>query len=249
MSTSLFNTLESVSNNMNENNDCAVKGIAIVMGIGYNEAYAALKAAGRRDRKGVHTHQITEAIKSLGGTIEQSILTTDSAGHLNDSSGFYHAGGPQFRTHNMTMSSVTREFPTGNYLVFKRDHVAGMTDGTVHDWTAGRKHRVLSVWKISQPAPKPAPKAHHRPATGKASDRRYFFNFTNTSRVRRGSTMHTIVTIVRGYGSRGATKATIVERFASMGVTAPRTGKLLDPVKTVTDSLWHAEKRGILGRG
>lgn len=42
------------------------------------------------------------------------------------------------------------ELQKGRYLLFMRNgsHIAAMVDGTVHDWTKGRRHTIQHIWKV-----------------------------------------------------------------------------------------------------
>jgi len=55
-----------VSADMNEKKDCSVIAISIACQVTYQQAHAALKEAGRRNRCGVRNAIILEAIEALG---------------------------------------------------------------------------------------------------------------------------------------------------------------------------------------
>ncbi len=49
-----------------------------------------------------------------------------------------------------TMTTINRLYPKGTYLVFVSGHVAAMIDGEIMDWTAGRRHRVVDLLRITK---------------------------------------------------------------------------------------------------
>ena len=56
------------SRSMNEGRDCTVRGLAAVTGLSYDKCHAALKANGRRNRKGCYRHPWEKAANDLGFT-------------------------------------------------------------------------------------------------------------------------------------------------------------------------------------
>lgn len=113
--------------------DCSVISAAIAGRVSYKVAHAALKAQGRKDRGGAYTFQSVEALQSLGCTVERLQF------------------GPQPNGNGWTAASIGRRFPRGYYLVTFRGHIAAMVNGKLEDWTAGRRHKVLGVYKVTVP--------------------------------------------------------------------------------------------------
>lgn len=149
MSQQTYSSVTEQSRHHNETNDCAVKAVAIACNVAYSTAHAALKKHGRKDRHGTFHYTTFTAIKDLG-FVATKIVTRNS----------------------YTMRTVNKLCPTGRCLVFVHRHVAAMVDGKVQDWTAGRCHRVESVYVISdpnapvvvvKPTPVPAPGAEPLP--------------------------------------------------------------------------------------
>lgn len=147
MSQQTYLSVTEQSRHHNETNDCTVKAVAIVCNVAYSTAHAALKKHGRKDRQGAYRNTTFGAIKELG-FVATKIETRDSR----------------------SMRSVHRLCETGRCLVFVHRHVAAMIDGKVQDWTAGRCHRVKSVYVITDPnapvvvvEPVPAPKGEPLP--------------------------------------------------------------------------------------
>lgn len=143
MSQQTYLSVTEQSRHHNETNDCAVKAVAIACNVAYSTAHAALKKHGRRDRKGTFHYTTFEAIKELGFKADRVTLNN-----------------------KRTMRTVGFDCPRGRCLVFVHKHVAAMVDGKVQDWSAGRCHRVKSVYVITdpnapvvvvEPTPVPAP--------------------------------------------------------------------------------------------
>ena len=60
-------------------------------------------------------------------------------------------GPPAAKLGGKTVATIGRMLPEQHkYLVFVRGHVLAISGGEVHDWTAGRKHRVNQVLRIEK---------------------------------------------------------------------------------------------------
>ena len=128
-----YNECEHVSNSLNERNDCTVKALAITTSIGYSRAHKIMGIMGRRKGRGLYCK---------GGpldTVKRMSIAARLAGRIVDSPDY-----PQ----GYTMSSIGVRYPHGNYLIFTSGHVAALVNGTVQDWTKGRRHRVKYVIKV-----------------------------------------------------------------------------------------------------
>lgn len=142
-------------NQMNETNDCTVIATALTVGVSYEDAHAALKAQGRKHRRGAYMPQQERAIKALGGKIKRKL-----SAHLT-------IHGQKLRQSNgakYTPASIGRDYNKGIFYCFVRSHCFALIDGVVQDWTAGRRHLVTEIWEIepvgnvtnvTPPAPKP----------------------------------------------------------------------------------------------
>jgi len=148
--TQTYNTIKYDTGEMNETNDCAVKALAIVGNLPYRVAHAALKDAGRKNRRGTLVPQIEEATKTLG----LKTLNKVDAPRKVTGAGY-------------TACTIPTLYPTGRHIVYTRGHVFALIEGIVQDWTAGRRHRITGVVTIcngeaTTPAiitpPKPTPK-------------------------------------------------------------------------------------------
>ena len=108
-----------------EKNDCGVIALAIASGSTYKDAHAACARAGRKPRDGTTLPTLAMACHRLKTPVRAYESVT---GH--------------------TIGKIAAKLPTGTYLLFTRGHVAAMIDGIVHDWTQGRRHRVIATLAI-----------------------------------------------------------------------------------------------------
>ena len=133
-----FSALCDESKAFNETNDCAVKAISIACRISYKEAHALCAKFGRKNRRGMKTNAILEAVKSLGcSLVEKDKYSTAR----NKKTGCFEKCG-------YTVSSIGPKIKRGYHLVFVRGHVLACVNGQVADWTEGRKHHVIKTVKV-----------------------------------------------------------------------------------------------------
>jgi len=126
MSTQEFEEVSTLSNDAEENNDCAVKAVSIATGIDYNMVHAIFNKFGRKDGGGSPRH-ITESVIEFFNFLQ---VEDDSFSAR-------------------TIRTLGRQLPPhGSYLVFVRGHVACAKDGRIHDWTSGRQHRIVRIVRL-----------------------------------------------------------------------------------------------------
>lgn len=117
-----------------ETDDCSVKAVAIAARVSYSNAHKVLKACGRKNRKGASTGTISAAMFLLRA--EMRSVDMNQLRMIN-----------HYRT--LTVNNVVKYLRSdASYIMYTRDHVVAVRNGKVEDWTAGRKHRVLSVHQI-----------------------------------------------------------------------------------------------------
>lgn len=131
-----------------ENNDCAVKAVAIVCGVSYREAKEKLNGLGRKDGRGTHRWTTEEAIKSLGFSVRKWSIR-----ERLDMIATYPS--PHDRLHSIT-SHHPRRFPKSweamegkSLLLFSRGHVLAYKNGMVQDWSINKALRIREIWEIS----------------------------------------------------------------------------------------------------
>lgn len=132
----LFNSLNRRSFELRESRDCTVLAAAVVTGATYDEAHAALKAAGRRSRRGSYKPEQMRALKALGATVEKWKPRKPNGGKY-------------------TVRTIGEVLHTGRHYVFVSRHALGVLNGVVHDWTDERLHEVIEVWTVTMPGDKP----------------------------------------------------------------------------------------------
>src|SRR5688572_11021759 len=118
-----------------EHNDCAVIAVSIACGVTYETAHAALKAAGRQDRKGTYAHQTVKAIESLGFRVRT--WDRKELRSMIDSYPGIHATHKNITTHHPRRFAKAWE-GSGNLLLRTQRHILACKDGTVHDWSINR---------------------------------------------------------------------------------------------------------------
>ena len=121
-----FAKIETISEQMAENNDCAVKAVALACDVPYRVAHKALENQGRKKRNGTQVAAMLEAIEKLGFTTAPAAYNAKTAITLE-------------RDPLLTK---------GHYIALMKRHVATVVNGKVHDWTNGRRHRVELVWLV-----------------------------------------------------------------------------------------------------
>lgn len=127
-----FETLKKRASEHGETNDCAVVCLAALLGgddIAYDLAHCHLKEWGRVKHQGMYMRDIVKAIEDAGIPLEVY-------------------GPHQFKAR--TPISIERDpfFRKGHFVIEFRAHVAAVIDGKVVDWTEGRRHRIMRVFKV-----------------------------------------------------------------------------------------------------
>lgn len=137
-----YMALNKRSDELKEENDCAVKTLAVVAGISYDAARDMLAAKGRKARRGTIRIDLYDSVKELGFTSER--ISPQDFIKLYPS------------PHCKVLKSVTTHhmdrFPAAwrdghTYIVHTKGHVLAVVDGKNHDWTRGSAKR---VWKIER---------------------------------------------------------------------------------------------------
>ena len=128
-----FKALDAESKKVGERRDCTVKAWAVVSGQTYAAARQDLSDFGRRPCQAVHMR-----------TLLSFLVRRHGLRLVDETVKFRKLGGK-------TVAPIGRMLPEQHkYLVFVRGHVLAISGGEVHDWTAGRKHRVNQVLRIEK---------------------------------------------------------------------------------------------------
>lgn len=135
METHTYEALRSEARALGERNDCAVKALAVALGVGYATAHAALARAGRKPGRSTPTWMTDAAARSLG------FLLVDHKSAVKRRLGV--------RSKNMTVRQLSQRPDIlkafGPCLIRVRGHIMGARDGVIHDWADGRGFYVNAV--------------------------------------------------------------------------------------------------------
>lgn len=126
-----FRKLQQASDSIEETRDCAVKAIAVVGDLSYEDAHTLLELYGRKRNHGTKRYITREALKFL------DLQTKDVTEQ------FRAAGAKTVRTLGRVIKNRK-----GTYLVFTANHILAVKDGEICDWTDGRLHRIQGVERV-----------------------------------------------------------------------------------------------------
>ena len=129
----MFDEISKEAEKFGEDNDCAVRAVAILLGSSYKRAHALLQKFGRRNKKGTNFHNITRpALESQGF----KVVAISDRDPLNKAK--------TIRTVERLLKFRRRE----RFLIRTSGHILAARDGKVHDWTKGRCHRIVAIHKV-----------------------------------------------------------------------------------------------------
>lgn len=137
-----FSQLCAESRAFGENKDCSVKAVALAAGVTYAEAHAAMKAQGRKDRKGAYNDQINKAVESFGKKLVR----------INLRSKIDQYPGVHKNLRNVTTFHPAR-FPKAwednkTYIAYISGHVLTIINGKTVDWTASRAKQIYAMYEV-----------------------------------------------------------------------------------------------------
>lgn len=128
-----YTSLQKESNRFGERNDCTVKAYAVVANVSYEEARKEMAKEGRVFRKGLksdfyaYNNRMLRRLRANGFEVE-----------------FVGCKSKTVRTLGRNIKSKD------SFLIFTKGHVLAAKEGKIIDWTEGRCHRILTVWKVSK---------------------------------------------------------------------------------------------------
>jgi len=114
----------------NETMDCGVIAMAIVARMTYKEAHHATTDVGRRHKRGMRTSMLVKAIRNEGFTVEPVPKMVQKNGC------------------KYTPKTIGKKLKNGYYLCVTTSHFFAVVNGTVEDWTNGRRHHVMYAYKV-----------------------------------------------------------------------------------------------------
>ena len=112
------------SNEFRETNDCAVKALSIATDTAYSVIHKLLKLQGRPNRQGTYTYQQNAVIEQLGFKLEKIEIKSK------------------------TVTTLERENLKGYNLVYVNRHVLAVVNGSIEDWTQGRRYRIIQGYRV-----------------------------------------------------------------------------------------------------
>lgn len=114
----------------NEDNDCVIRALSIAAQMPYSEVWQHFKNLGRRRRCGIHYGLWRPYMKRLFPGLKLLVAGQDFEGK--------------------TVNALEAELGSRNvYIVETRRHLLCIRNGKAQDWTTGRRHRPIKVWRVS----------------------------------------------------------------------------------------------------
>ncbi len=132
-----YKALKETSKSRGEHRDCGVVALALSCQIPYDVAHAALKAKGRKDRKGTYVSlQFLPALEVFGFTSER----------------LFGEGVRQKNGSRYTSKTIGKLLSNGCYVCVTTDHMFAVVDGLVLDWSRTKRLTVNTIYKITKAA-------------------------------------------------------------------------------------------------
>lgn len=129
-----------------ERSDCAVRSVALVCGVSYEEAHKALADAGRKDCDGTYFADTEKALKHFGFKVVR--LSNEDIKNIISQYPGHHAHALKSITsyHPARFNSVWKNGK--KYLMRTNSHILAIIDGTAHDWSAGSALRCSWLYEV-----------------------------------------------------------------------------------------------------
>jgi hypothetical protein len=109
-----------------ERADCAVRAVTAVTNIPYPTVHEQFVKGGRKPGRMSANGLPEKVVRQLGFVLEPWEVT------------------------GKTIRTVERELPKkGRFLILVRGHMLAVINGKTVDWSAGRQHRIMNVWRIT----------------------------------------------------------------------------------------------------
>ena len=142
----------------NDTNFCSLMAYALITGNDYTQAEKILREDyGRRKRRGMWPQTLRQAIKDDGFTLTQlrgcAAWPNDT---LVDGQWVNTSDTPIRRAFDKAKTALTmgvflkKHMPQATVLVHYAHHVGVFINGINHDWTNGRRHRVLTAYLVEK---------------------------------------------------------------------------------------------------
>jgi hypothetical protein len=125
--TKLYAKIRRIADRMEESNDCGIIAVAAITGLTYKRVHKEFERVGRKHRRGVNIVQILDVLRCLSVKVEERMFPP--------------------RTINQCERKLCKR---SRWLIITRSHAVAMTGGEVHDWTKGRKHRPVIIFRCNR---------------------------------------------------------------------------------------------------
>jgi len=149
-----FVDLDIVSRDAGEKNDCTVKAVAFAANVPYQEAHKLLAAAGRVPGRGVRRHVYMGLLNDLGFKLTPMFAPMMAAAMMSLRERFpdnQEVESSDWVGYAKTPITLERVLPhRGVFLVHTARHVFVAKNGKVLDWTAGGRHRITSIHRVTR---------------------------------------------------------------------------------------------------
>lgn len=132
-----------------EDNDCAVRALAVASGLPYDDCHAFMELHGRKPRRGTF---LLRFMPVRGRSFpELGFRATKTAGPQAEFSSSGDSGRRGLRSGlTVTLGRFAAENARGSFLVRVSGHALVIQDGVVVDLVPGLRRRVLDAWSIER---------------------------------------------------------------------------------------------------
>ncbi len=121
-----------------------MKAIALATGTKYAKVHYEFKKVGRRDRCGTRRPQQEKVLDALGYELKL-VHVADKVRRFMP----LEDRGIKNKFKSKTITTLANELPSrGVFIVYTRGHMLCARGGKVLDWTDGRRHRILEVYRV-----------------------------------------------------------------------------------------------------
>lgn len=129
MKNQTFQSLNNLTNEYGDSNDCVVKAITLITEEPYEKVHNFCRLNGRKFRRGCNGIQM---VKNTGMTLNQIYLRFNK-----------YSPAP----YGKTVMNLRGLNPHKKYIIFTSSHMLAVVRGKVQDWTEDRQHRILSIYE------------------------------------------------------------------------------------------------------
>jgi hypothetical protein len=130
-------TIQETREYLSDKGCCALVATAVAFDIGFKESQQYYDNAGRRRRTGTSILQINRVVDKL--KLSQAVNVEQEK--------------PSIYTNGKTMTAgncIKYLDDDCNYIALTSGHALGIREGKVEDWTAGRRHHITKLYKVTR---------------------------------------------------------------------------------------------------